>query len=135
MFLQGNSSSSDTPEGNKLSDVVKGTARPCSQLHSRGEKEPKSAPLMTLTPSVSQCVTQVSNQTSISAHSSSDPVVSQVTIASVSSAPLHSSAAVVSANSLVGTKETPEPSGVPASSMKSSTTSIIVTPEPSTQPK
>ncbi|KAK7506572.1 hypothetical protein BaRGS_00002047, partial [Batillaria attramentaria] len=130
----GNSSSSDAPEGNKLSDVVKGTAR------SRPEKEVKAsaAPAVSSTPTPTPTAVPVSTP-SVAATPTSAPETNSspqaINTTPATTAPL-TAAAVVSASASSTTsavKEVGEVSAAPVSTPQAS--SVTATAESSAHPK
>lgn len=124
----GNSSSSDTPEGNKLSDVVKGTTRP----HPRTEKEVKattvsSAPISTPTAVPASAPSSITAAPGTLTHETNGSLPA-VNAAPHTTAPL-TAAAVVSASASTGSvlKEAAETSTASASAPQASVSSAAET--------
>ena len=126
--FQNNSSSSDAPEGNKLSDVVKGTARP----HTRFEEKVKATPAPSSTVAATPAAAAASAPAATPVSMADSTPTTQMTNTNTAT-PLTAAAVVSAVASSPVAKET-EVSASPSPASYSNTPASATAVEPSAHP-
>ena len=127
--LQNNSSSSDAPEGNKLSDVVKGTARP----HTRFEEKVKATPAPPSAVAATPVAAAASAPAAAPVSNADSAPASQMTSTTNTATPL-TAAAVVSAVAASPVAKETEVSASPSPASHTTAPASATAVEPSAHP-